>query len=76
MSVADEMRPLASEPVRRHPCLRDVWHDHVLLTGEDGGYYADYADRPAARLGRGLAEGFIYQGDPSRYRDGERRGEP
>ncbi len=55
----------------------DIHHAfHVLLTGEAGGYYTDYADRPAERLGRGLAEGFIYQGDPSRYRDGERRGEP
>lgn len=55
----------------------DIHHAyHVLLTGEDGGYYADYADRPAARLARGLAEGFIYQGDPSSYRDGELRGEP
>ena len=46
---------------------RDVdaqWNDdghnvlHVLLTGEDGGYYADYADHPADKLarcpGRGL----------------------
>lgn len=58
------------------------WNDdyhhvaHVLLTGESGGYYADYAEAPQARLGRSLTEGFIYQGEPSPYRDGERRGEP
>jgi malto-oligosyltrehalose trehalohydrolase len=55
----------------------DIHHAlRVVTSGQTGGYYADYADRPAARLGRGLAEGFVYQGDPSPYRDGERRGEP
>jgi malto-oligosyltrehalose trehalohydrolase len=53
----------------------DVHHAlHVLLTGETEGYYADYADDPARRLARGLAEGFVYQGEASRYRDGVRRG--
>ncbi len=58
------------------------WNDdlhhalHVLLTGEDQGYYADYADRPLEHLGRCLAEGFAYQGERSRFRDGARRGEP
>ena len=58
------------------------WNDdlhhalHVLLTGEDEGYYQDYADEPARHLARCLAEGFAYQGDPSAYRDGARRGEP
>ncbi|RZJ12832.1 MAG: malto-oligosyltrehalose trehalohydrolase, partial [Haliea sp.] len=58
------------------------WNDdahhvlHVLLTGERDGYYRDYADRPAERLARALAEGFIYQGEPSTHRNGEARGEP
>jgi len=58
------------------------WNDdahhvlHVLLTGEADGYYADYADRPAERLARCLAEGFAYQGEPSAYRKGELRGAP
>ena len=57
------------------------WNDdghnvlHVLLTGEDGGYYRDYADQPAWKLARCLAEGFIYQGEHSRY-TGEPRGMP
>lgn len=55
----------------------DVHHAfHVPLTGESDGYYADYADAPLERLGRGLAEGFVYQGDASAFRVGARRGEP
>lgn len=58
------------------------WNDdghhvlHVLLTREREGYYADYADAPAVRLARCLKEGFIYQGEPSAYRDGTKRGTP
>jgi malto-oligosyltrehalose trehalohydrolase len=58
------------------------WNDdghhvlHTLLTGEHEGYYADYADNPAARLARCLQEGFIYQGEPSPFRGGKRRGTP
>lgn len=57
------------------------WNDdfhhaaHVILTGETDGYHADYAQEPVARLGRALAEGFIYQGDRSVRRGGP-RGEP
>jgi malto-oligosyltrehalose trehalohydrolase len=47
-----------------------------MLTGESGGYYRDYVDRPLERLGRALAEGFVYQGEPSAHRDGAARGEP
>jgi malto-oligosyltrehalose trehalohydrolase len=54
----------------------DVHHAlHVLVTGETAGYYADFAERPAACLGRALAEGFAYQGEPSPYRGGRPRGE-
>ena len=58
------------------------WNDdfhhvaHVLLTGERDGYYVDFADRAAARFARALAEGFVYQGDESVFREGELRGEP
>jgi maltooligosyltrehalose trehalohydrolase len=65
------------------PCRHTAqWNDdihhcfHVLLTGEADGYYSDYADRPAARLGRCLTQGFAYQGEPSAFRGGEPRGEP
>ena len=58
------------------------WNDdlhhamHVLLTGERHGYYADFADAPVERLRRALAEGFVYQGEPSAYSGGKPRGEP
>jgi maltooligosyltrehalose trehalohydrolase len=57
------------------------WNDdghnvlHVLLTDEAGGYYADYADDPAAKLARVLAEGWVYQGQHSGYLNAP-RGEP
>ena len=57
------------------------WNDdahnvlHVLLTDEDGGYYADYAEDPGGKLARCLAEGWVYQGERSDYLDSP-RGEP
>ncbi|WP_431190051.1 malto-oligosyltrehalose trehalohydrolase [Desulfurivibrio dismutans] len=74
--------PLAAapgEPLPRHYNAQwnDDWHHaaHVLLTGEGEGYYRDYADRPLALLGRCLSQGFAYQGEPSPFRGGRRRGE-
>ncbi len=55
------------------------WNDdahhalHVLLTGEDQGYYAAYSEAPAQHLVRCLSEGFAYQGEVSCV-SGERRG--
>ncbi|HZA93338.1 MAG TPA: DUF3459 domain-containing protein, partial [Gemmatimonadales bacterium] len=54
--------------------IHNAWH--ALLTGENEGYYEDYANRPLEHLGRALAEGFAYQGDPSPHKDGVVRGEP
>jgi len=55
----------------------DIHHAlHLLLTGENDGYYCDYSDRPLWYLGRCLAGGFAYQGEKSSYRHGEHRGEP
>jgi len=66
---------------------RPVWYDaqwnddihhiyHHLVTGEAGGYYADYATGGHGRLAKALTSGFVYQGDVSEYRDGAVRGEP
>lgn len=58
------------------------WNDdghhvlHVLLTGERDHYYRDYCEQPEEKLARCLAEGFVYQGEPSPFRNGEARGEP
>lgn len=55
----------------------DIHHAlHVLLTKECDGYYADYANQPIRHLARCLAEGFAFQGEPSPFRNGQRRGEP
>ncbi len=54
----------------------DIHHVlHVLVTGERDGYYSDYFERPLDQLGRCLIEGFAYQGEVSKYRHGETRGE-
>src|SRR5690606_15845468 len=56
------------------------WNDdahhvlHVMLTGETQGYYSSYKDDPTGKLARCLAEGFIYQGEPSPWRNGQPRG--
>jgi len=66
---------------RGGPHAMAQWNDdahhalHVLLTGERDGYYRDYAPRPAWHLGRTLAEGFSYQGEPSESHQGAARGE-
>src|SRR5439155_51034 len=56
--------------------LDAVWSDdfhhavHVALTGERGGYYADFTD--PALLPRAVAEGFAFQGQSSEYFGGPR----
>lgn len=58
------------------------WNDdfhhvaHVIATGDRQGYYEDYAQGPAGKLARSLAEGYVYQGEPSAFRDGKPYGEP
>jgi malto-oligosyltrehalose trehalohydrolase len=78
---SNQSRYLARDP-QGHPVAASAqWNDdvhhvlHILLTGETDGYYADYAERPLWYLGRVLAEGFAYQGEPSAYRGGVPRGE-
>ena len=68
------------------PCgasgFRAQWNDdihhalHLVATGESDGYYVDYLPQPARYVARCLSDGFAYQGETSKYRDGRRRGEP
>jgi malto-oligosyltrehalose trehalohydrolase len=65
----------------RAPQLYDAqWNDdlhhvlHVSASGDAEGYYADYIGQPRL-LGRALAEGFAFQGEPMPYR-GTTRGQP
>jgi maltooligosyltrehalose trehalohydrolase len=71
-------RDATGRPLVASAQWNDDWHHsaHVLATGESAGYYSDFAAGPATLLGRSLAEGFVYQGQPSPYRGGEPRGEP
>jgi maltooligosyltrehalose trehalohydrolase len=68
----------AAEHMRR--AIDAQWNDdfhnvmHVLLTGEAQAYYRDFAADPAEKLARALAQGFIYQGEPSPHHDGAPRG--
>ncbi|WP_414473744.1 malto-oligosyltrehalose trehalohydrolase [Microvirga sp. M2] len=79
---ANQARWLSRGSDRRPRLYSAQWADdthnswHALLTGEAEGYYEDYADQPLQRLGRALAEGFAYQGEPSAHRPGVVRGEP
>jgi maltooligosyltrehalose trehalohydrolase len=77
----NQARYLQRTPNCRPKSYTAQWNDdfhhalHVLVTGEDDGYYVDYATRPIDHLGRCLAEGFAYQGEQSYFRDGALRGE-
>ncbi|MEW5821158.1 MAG: malto-oligosyltrehalose trehalohydrolase, partial [Cyanobacteriota bacterium] len=62
------------------------WNDdyhhcsHILTTGEDKGYYIDYTPIATKQdtsyyLARCLLEGFAYQGEISKYKNNELRGE-
>jgi len=55
----------------------DDFHNalHVLLTGENEGYYRAFADKPLEHLTRSLTEGFAYQGEIFPLHN-EPRGEP
>ena len=70
---ANEARYLRRRGPRR-PLYQAQWNDdthhalRVLLTGERGGYYADYQP-PLPHLGRCLTEGFAFQGERSVYRE-------
>ena len=71
-------RDRAGRPVQYTAQWADDLHHcwHVLLTGEEAGYYESFSDRPVQHLARCLAEGFAYQGEPFKTLDNHPRGEP
>jgi len=75
-------RYLLRDPNGRPRQYTAQWNDdlqhtlHVLLTGEADGCHGDFREQPLRYLGRCLAQGFGYQGEPSAYRGGAKRGEP
>jgi maltooligosyltrehalose trehalohydrolase len=78
----NQARRLQRNPQCQPETYTAQWNDdihhalHVLTTGERDGYYSDYSERPLDQLGRCLTSGFAFQGEPSRSRNGELRGEP
>ncbi|HEV7252974.1 MAG TPA: malto-oligosyltrehalose trehalohydrolase [Mesorhizobium sp.] len=56
----------------------DDFHNvaHVIATGETVSYYEDFAEEPLRHFARALAEGFAYQGEPSKHAEGKPRGHP
>lgn len=76
------------DPRHREARIDAQWNDdfhhalHVMLTGEDEGYYKPYLRHPALApvelLARTLAEGYAFQGEPMAARgdSGPSRGEP
>jgi maltooligosyltrehalose trehalohydrolase len=56
------------------------WNDdfhhaaHVIATGEEEGYYSDYVSDRLQKLARALTEGFIFQGEVSKFRNNQPRG--
>ncbi len=77
----NEARFLVRDPNGRPRRATAQWNDdchhvlHTRLTGERDGYYAAYADRDVELLGRCLAEGFAYQGEPYCIEQDRPRGE-
>ncbi|MFL5333904.1 MAG: 4-alpha-glucanotransferase, partial [Geminicoccaceae bacterium] len=78
---ANQARWLEPTPAGQARWYNAQWADdlhhglHVAATGEGSGYYRDYQG-DMAKLGRALAEGFAFQGEPSAFKGGEARGEP
>jgi malto-oligosyltrehalose trehalohydrolase len=70
-------RDVTDLPPRFTAQWNDDFHNtaHALVTGEWAGYYEDFADESHAKLARSLADGFVYQGEPSPHQKGKVRGE-
>jgi Ser/Thr protein kinase RdoA (MazF antagonist) len=51
-----KLEPLTAVPLPIQPCLRDIWHDHILFTGEEVTGIIDFGavdiDTPATDIAR------------------------
>jgi Ser/Thr protein kinase RdoA (MazF antagonist) len=60
LAATAALKPWAARPVPVQPCLCDVWHDHVLFTGDAVTGLIDYGevkpDHPAVDLARLLGD--------------------
>jgi homoserine kinase type II len=67
-----KLEPLAGQAFRMQPCLRDIWHDHVLFTGDKVNGIIDYGaidiDTPATDIARLL--GSLVGDDALKWRVG------
>lgn len=70
--VAARLEPLLGVRFSLQPCLRDIWHDHVLFTGETVSGLLDFGamgvDTPAVDISRLL--GSLVGDDPLRWQFG------
>jgi homoserine kinase type II len=70
------LAPLADVPLPMQPCIRDVWHDHVLFNGDRVTGLIDFGamriDTPATDVARLL--GSLQSVSPPRSGEGLREG--
>ncbi len=71
-------RDASGAPERFTAQWNDDFHHplHALMTQETDTFFEDYAAHPIALLGKSLTEGFVFQGQASKFRKGKPRGEP
>jgi homoserine kinase type II len=54
--AVERLTPLVNVPLAIQPCLRDIWHDHVLFTGDEVTGIIDFGaveiDNPATDIAR------------------------
>lgn len=70
------LEPLAATQLPLQPCLRDIWHDHVLFTGDEVTGIVDFGaldiDTPATDISRLL--GSLASVTPLRFAEGQAEG--